>query len=101
MADNQAPPVDWRELRSGTPQHPGDGQLRPPGMERHSTSEGDMRRASYRKSGYPEHFTLAAANDDGTPIGEGTEVLLAHILAELRTQTVLLQKLLADALVSS
>ena len=78
-----APRVDWRTLRGGDtiakPERP-----RPPFLERRSTSEGDMKRGSYRESVYDDHFILAVANDDGTPIAAGMEALLWEILAELR-----------------
>lgn len=75
----KAPPVDWRRLRGGDtialPTAP-----RPPFLERRSTSEGDMRRGTYRLSKYDDHFTMAVVNDDNTPLTAGVEQLLETLL---------------------
>ena len=95
MVQERAPRVDWRRLRAGDtaalPERP-----RPPYLERRSTSEGDMRRGSYRESAFPDHFTLTAVNDDGTPIAEGTEALLGALLVEMRGVKAILQELLNE-----
>jgi len=43
-----------------------------------------MSRGTYRVSAYPDHFTQAAVNDDGSPIAEETNNLLRQVLAELK-----------------
>ena len=83
MVQEKAPRVDWRELRGGDVTTPREGP-RPAYLERPSTSEGDMRRGTYRVSAYPDHFTQAAVNDDGSPIAEETNNLLRQVLAELK-----------------
>ena len=80
---SKPPRVDWRKLRRGDTIAAPERE-RPPFLERRSTSEGDMRRGSYRESVYDDHFTSAVANDDGTPVAETTDALLREILAELR-----------------
>ena len=47
-----------------------------------SRSEGDLSRNSYRPSAWPRLATRAVANDDGSPIAAGTELLLRELLAE-------------------
>ncbi len=71
-------PVDWRE-RSGVK----DGQTKTPPIRESSTSEGDMRKGSYRSSAFPRLFLLAVSNDDGTPIGTRTEELLEALIDEI------------------
>lgn len=79
----EAPRVDWRRLRGGNSIAQAT-EPRPPFLERRSTSEGDMRRGSYRESMYDDHFTLAVVNDNGRPITAGVEGLLAEVLVELK-----------------
>ena len=89
------PKVDWRTLRGGDtiakPERP-----RPPFLERRSTSEGDMKRGSYRESVYDDHFTQAVANDDGTSIAEGVEALLQELIDETKRTQDLLRQLLGE-----
>jgi len=61
----------------------GDGETTPPGPLP-STSEGDLRKGSYRRSKWNRLTTQAVVNDDGTPIGTGIEALLGEVLVELR-----------------
>ena len=57
----------------------GDGETTPPGVLP-STSEGDLRRGSYRPSHWPRLATVAVVNDDGTPLMTETERLLARLI---------------------
>ena len=93
----KAPPVDWRALRDGdTIAKP--TQPRPRFLERRSTSEGDMRRGSFRPSVYDDHFTQAIANDDGTPITANIEVLLQQLIIETQGIRALLLQLLGEVI---
>lgn len=78
----KAEKTNWRE-RSGVAD---DLRLpRPaPSVFERSTSEGDMKKGSYRNSGYPRLFCRAVCNDDGTPVAAKTEVLLEALLEEIR-----------------
>ena len=58
----------------------GDGKTVPPGLALPSTSEGDMRKNSFRLSKFGRMFTQAVSNDDGTPVNAATEELLADLL---------------------
>ncbi len=71
-------PVDWRE-RSGVK----DGQTKTPPIRQSSTSEGDMRKNSFRVSAFPQLFLVAVSNDDGTPVGSRTEALLEVLIDEI------------------
>ena len=57
----------------------GDGKTTPPGP-RSSTSEGDLRKGSYRQSKWNRLATHAVANDDGTPVAAGVEELLNRLV---------------------
>ena len=66
----------WREQT-------GAGATSPPQRD-YSTSEGDKNRSSLGPSRYSRTFVRYVANDDGTPIAEGTDKLLEAILVELK-----------------
>ena len=86
-----APRVDWRK-QSGVATDLRLPRAAPP-LEQ-SSSEGDMKKNSFRPSAYPRLFSRAVCNDDGSPIAEATEVLLLAILEELQAQRKLTLELL-------
>ena len=47
-------------------------------------SSGDRERGRFRPSAYPRLTTVAAVNDDGSPILGGTEEKLDTLIAEIR-----------------
>ena len=76
----------------------GDGEDTPPYLQLPSTSEGDLRKGSYRRSQWGRLSTLAVVNDDGTRVTAGVEALLEQlvavtkdVLAELKEQTRLMR----------
>ena len=81
--DFKTPAVDWREINGATRTGDEYGRKIPPGLVDWSTSEGDMRKRTYRKSKYPGAFTQALVNDDGSSITEDTNALLVQVLTHL------------------
>lgn len=49
-------------------------------------SGGDRERGKFRKSEWPRLVVIAVCNDDGSPIMEKTNELLAQILVELKAR---------------
>ena len=71
----------------------GDGETTPPQHELSSTSEGDLRKGSYRRSVWPRLATQAVVNDDGTSLSATTDVLLASLLISMNDTLATLQKM--------
>ena len=76
----------------------GDGRDTPAYLELAGTSEGTLRKGSFRRSKWGRLSTRAVVNDDGTPISQETEVKLGRVVdalekiaAELREQTELMK----------
>ena len=67
----------WREQT-------GAGERTAPSLLERSTSQGDKERNSLGPARFPRTFVRYVANDDGTPVTEGTDILLRAILDELR-----------------
>lgn len=77
-------------------QQTGAGAHTPPGGFEVSTSEGDKKRNSLGPARFPRTFVRYVANDDGTPITDETNRLLARILESQETTNELLRKLLIE-----
>lgn len=71
----------------------GDGETTPPEHGLSSTSEGDLRKGSYRRSEWPRLSTQAVVNDDGTSLSATTDALLAQMLTVMEQIVGTLQKM--------